>query len=267
MPWFTGGDITDAMYTFWRYIYSVEFRADLHKLHPDLKVRLTDISVSGDSAGAWLAMYSYLTALKPNPELGQEDLLPIRVVYLQYPMLRHYKRDRPAEGWNYLDHLLDDDVHAEYGQKLEEAWKEWRSTLVEEDEIPHNIDIRRPWAPLGMSAGNLSSSYNNLWEDMFRNNNPHMDDIIQRLEKVEARVPRVQVTDFYIYHGKQDVNCKVEESRTAKRLLMEKCGVKEENVHLWEMEGLAHGFDHNMSVKDGKFLEQIYREIEAILSP
>jgi hypothetical protein len=274
MPWFKGTDINLAIEKFWQYIFSDDFKADLQTLHPSLKVRLTGILVSGASAGAWLAMYSFLRSQTTN-----FPTIDISIVYLQYPMLRHYKREKAEDSeWNYMGHSLEKKVHIEYAKNLEEKWKTWRAALDKAGITAFDVDIKRPWAPLGMSASFLASSftgshYNGLWEHMYREGGSNdaedymnSNDINELLYKAKKK-PLSRITDFYAYHGTEDTNCPTSDTLGMVQRLKEKFGVKKANLHYQEIEGETHGFDHDMGIKDNSFLTVLYKCIGANLFP
>lgn len=227
-------------------------------------MRLTGIAVSGDSAGGWLAMYSYLTKFALSTG-GTKQHLPIRVVYVQYPMLRHYKRARPASGYAYMKHGIPDDDHAKAGAALRAAWQRWRGVLAEEGISPHDINILRPWAPLGVSASYLSSTYQDLWRDMFQDGDDSMPDVIGQLERMSPVDAPAGDTSFFFYHGVEDKNCSIDDSRDAVTLLQENCGVRPQNIYLHEVGGKEHGFDHHMSMREEAFLGEFYAKIAAKL--
>ncbi|KAF2682550.1 hypothetical protein K458DRAFT_454516 [Lentithecium fluviatile CBS 122367] len=274
MPWFTGLEITDAIRMFWHYIFSEDFQNHVQALHAGLKVRLENIVVSGDSAGAWLAMYSFLYG-------SMFDLakpLNISVVYLQYPMFRHYNRSKPDDGWAFYETKFTEDDIKEHGEKLRAAWLEWRHALADEkiNEIPFNVDIKRPWAPLGMGASFLGSTHDNLWKEMFQNNDTKVKDIVERLEDIQKLPTGAEQTkykkpanipDFYIYHGNADKNCLIEDTQMAVDKIKQifKVGDQEPHVHFKKLKNIVHGFDHNYDASTD-FIKDIHEKIQAKLA-
>jgi hypothetical protein len=224
-------------------------------------------------------MHSFLT-----PDLAKGGPIDISAIYLQYPMLRYYKRNVPEDGLPYMtsNKLLRADIK-KYGDELWAAANEWRLALVKANTFPHNIDIQRPWAPLGMSAGFISSTHpDDLWKYFFQNNNKNLTDIMERLEDKEPTTieRRAQIPNFYVYHGTGDTNCSIQDTIDAinwikGRYENNKFEYKENEVnkHIYfnaeELRGVTHGFDHNISVKDPQagFLRAIHEKLKAVFSP
>ena len=269
MPWFDGSHIYTAIEHFWRYIFSKEFKDDLHKIHPDLKVRYTDIIVSGDSAGSWLAMHSLITPdLAINRFDGTTGPLHIGAVFAQYPMLRHYQRTVPAKGAVFMG-LKRNGIHIrEHGEALRKAWGNWHAALKKAEISPFDVDIPRPWAPFGMQAAFLSSHNHPLWKDMFQNGNTDLKDIPERLQDKATQkslAQRKSVPWFYIYHGDKDINCPIQDTRDTIALLKQcyeanpyRSSDRDLCFFFSELKDIDHGFDHDFGIEDLKCLKEFY---------
>ncbi|KAF1968217.1 hypothetical protein BU23DRAFT_602379 [Bimuria novae-zelandiae CBS 107.79] len=278
LPWFDGKQINAAIREFWNYIFSDDFKNDLKSLHPQLKPQLKDIIVSGDSAGAWLAMHSFLEpGLGRDPVTNKEAPLDISVVYMQYPMLCHYKREVPPEGLQYLgqEPKLSQAEITDKANDLKARWKEWHQALAAANMTPYQVAIPRPWAPIGVSASFLASCSGDSWKELFQNGDSSLKDIVERLEaeqgtaiELRARVPR-----FYIYHGAADVNVNIEDTKRALYLIRKRYLAKgvaasevDEHIHFAEelLQDKGHGFDHNISVKteEGRFIKDVHDMIK-----
>jgi acetyl esterase/lipase len=300
LPWFDGSHIYLAVRKFWEYIHSDTFEADVSALQENIKFRRTNIIVSGDSAGSWLAMHSFL-----DPTLGPDSKpLDIAAVYMQYPMLRHYQRDyeldakkveeakkddkkawsdeekkwksyKGEEGVTFMERSVYKKQITLAGAELKIAWKAWHEALKKFELSPFDIDINRPWAPIGMSAAFLSSHNAPMWKEFFQNGNTTLEyeDIPTRVAHPDTQADiksRQRLPVIYVYHGTEDTNCPFEDTKklvtTLKELYNENTKAKGQKVvdyfQFHPVPEKSHGWDHGDNVKDLPILVHIHKGLQ-----
>ncbi|KAL1600545.1 hypothetical protein SLS60_006931 [Paraconiothyrium brasiliense] len=237
-------DITRAVDDFWNYFYSSELIEDYKNCVRSLALDKTKLLISGESAGGYAAAYS---VMRPHEELNAN------VLFLRYPMLRHYKRaDREKEQLPYMQRKVDKndvkDKVVELGKKVQMIRKEMKERklldLSDEGIFADILDRRTP--PYGM-CGAFASSWCDTWTDYFGNatDGGLLPDILTQMENgKKAPSDLKKVPALFIYHGDADTNVPLEVSETFveqwKRLF------KQDNLkgEFKKRDEGAHGFDY-----------------------
>ncbi|KAF2276502.1 alpha/beta-hydrolase [Westerdykella ornata] len=265
MPDVHGKEILEDVDTFWAWYQGDEFSKDLSNAFIDLgaqkfncmvQINKSQLLISGESAGGFLAAYSWL----PQPSLQ------INALYMQYPMLCQYTRNagNPYRGRA----ISKEDVqklakkHLRDIEKLEKAGQLQSRTA---SDPPEGMDMAYVFSSAKKTVNGKRIS---PWEYWFREL-----DILQRLDRIAAndtRYPRPSYCpDTFISHGDQDTNCPLKDTSKPyqEKVLRMFPNAK---VHIEVRADAAHAFDYDIDIKDKgtEWLLALYENIkEAWLKP
>ncbi|KAF2852554.1 alpha/beta-hydrolase [Plenodomus tracheiphilus IPT5] len=275
LRWYGEDGCFEAGFAGWRaWLASVSGQPGLEGC---LKGGENSVLVEGESAGGHAAV----TALFANAEVGGVGVR-IDVVFLRYPMIRHYARELTGSV-NYMG------VEFEKGQVVERA--EAIKTAVEELERM-GLLATRSWdhPPRGMSGAFLLS-ITGMWKGMFQRHAGKGNDIDAKMDGLERAVAYAGKVDenrlpaVVVYHGEKDTNCPVSDTREFCELLEKNYPkyVNGENIFLetvtrleaqltWNVEkkelertavtDVAHAFDYQLDRNKEKFLQDAFEHID-----
>lgn len=217
--------------------------------------------VQGESAGGLAAT----TALFLNADKVSGTKTSISVALLRYPMIEHYVRD--TTGMNefvYMGETFSRREIEEQADKMQDAI----AALEISGYLPTRV---RSDAPQYMCASFLLS-FLGRWKGSFQRQHEGAGvgdwlDNMDGLERAERSVDRVEhayLPPVYMYHGKQDVNCKVEKTLEFERILREKYGGRYYygTIRTRAVEGMGHGFDYELELEGNEFLSETYADID-----
>lgn len=275
MPESHGDEILKDVDTFWDWVQCSDFYADLSELFPKIVLQRGQPLVTGESAGGFLAVYSWLS---------QPDLR-IKAMYLQYPMLRSYTRNA---GNDYREVTISEqDV-----QKYAKIYCDHIKKLKEDGLI---IPRMSESPPQGMDMAYVLSSAK---KDVMYNGKPvsisywtwwfQQLDILDRLREItgqlatatptwsgKAKSPPSEVfilpsarhkkptyaPEIFISHGVEDKNCPIQDSRDFKELVEQL--VEDAKIEIEEVLGAKHGFDYETdeTEKDNDWLKKLMKSV------
>ncbi|KAF1958180.1 hypothetical protein CC80DRAFT_502972 [Byssothecium circinans] len=188
--------------------------------------------ISGESAGALLAIYSWLT--------GKENL-KINALLLHYSMLEYYARNLPEnEKCKFMGaDIFPDDVligAKDLIAKVEELRNEGR--------LPARSDTP---PPEGMHAA-FGLSVTKLWEPVYRHGD-RSSDALDRLS--EQRSEPNFFPKLFMFHGEEDTNCPIENVHKFLKILKAKGWSKMPDPVFERVAGKPHAFDYNIPYPEG----------------
>jgi hypothetical protein len=266
MPEASGKNILEDVEDFWKWYNNGAFTLWINTQISGIKINRSQLLVSGDSAGAFLAVYSWLKV----PDL------PIRALYLQYPMFRYYKRDFPKD-----ERGGPETKSLEYmGKLVQQSEVKMQADLLldkitELENIGQCPTVTKGRPPLRMLAG-FTLSTTGTWETLFRRGDNTMD--ILGMIRDRSFEPKSFPTMF-IYHAHDDINCPVQDTETFIQACKERWSNNYRNgkggrIHftiverLFEKNGtegpttsIGHGFDHNLELEKEPFLKEIWKGV------
>jgi acetyl esterase/lipase len=295
-------DIYDAIYDFlWWYkedgCFEDEVKGKRFKSWQDwLRYKLRDktftvdknrVYIEGESAGAHAAV----TAMWLNAARGEDFGINIKAALLRYPMIAHYKRELPGEGEKvgYMDEQFGRDDIQSQAKKVEEE-----ILRLEKLGIVPTCTGRAP--ARGMAFAFLLSM-SQIWQLLFQrdHHDPHLRtepdpkdekkmDGIERAWRCAESIHARLLPPIYIYHGKDDTNCPVEDTQEFVDILknpdiygehfknddrlcldvikrLEKAPVwhvKENELRHEVKTEVTHGFDYWLDEENEPFLKKAY---------
>jgi hypothetical protein len=127
-------------------------------------------------------------------------------------------------GADFMGRTVKPEESKAAGKELRRAWEEWQTVLKKTNTSPLDIDVHRPWAPLGMSAAFVGSHNHPLWKDIFQNGNKDLKDMVERVSDPRTKADlesRKRLPVIYMFHGKVDLNCPFADAKEVMDLLEE----------------------------------------------
>lgn len=185
---------------------------------PSTTINWEKVMVTGESAGGFLAAYTWL-----------KSEMPLQVIYLRYPMLVQYQRE--ARGYGGA-HISKDN----YAEMVHCAMDEVERIKRSGEPMPAESSLL---PPVNMPAANIFSS-TARWKDMFQHH-----DILQMLQ-YEVRQPR-SCPVVFVVHGEMDAACPIENSIKFEEEI-NKRGWAKGPVNLVAVPDMDHAFDYNLNV-------------------
>lgn len=245
--------ITRAVDDFWAYFYSTELENDCKAKVPGLEIDRTVLMVSGESAGGYVALHSVV-----HPH----DQFDAKVLFLRYPMLRHYERSDQDESMLEFMTMPKDKAEVEKTSKalwelVQEIRKDMEKVgLLSSDDPSMFADIMdRRTPPYGMASA-FGSSWVGTWSNFFgmTQEGKRYPDILTEMEMspgIGDLGPR-KAPDLFIYHGTKDNNVPIEVSVTLVKQWekMFPCEYLTGKITFIKAEGQKHGFDYTIIDED-----------------
>ena len=241
MPEHTGHEILDDVDSICNWI-----KPNLHKLITKrlqyVKVDLSRIMVTGDSAGGYLALYA---------SFKHADTLLPQAVYLRYPMVNAYSLP-PG------DYMGAEVTEAQAGEEVAEIIDKINE-LQQAGELPSITEATPParsWTGIRMAVCGM-------WERQFGQ--------CERIRE-EIMIKRVVPRGVWIIHGDKDEMVPIRDTVEFFELLKE--NTPEVEVEVYTARGEGHGFDHEISlpnINHKEFLGRVLRgwlgSTTSIISP
>ncbi|KAF2119459.1 Alpha/Beta hydrolase protein [Lophiotrema nucula] len=257
MPEATGKELLEDVDAFWKWFQEGQLLEWLRSLNgkkmANVKVNLDNILLSGDSAGGFLCVYSWLTA---NDALVKK----FKVMYLQYPMLRQYTRNETGayQGYNITKEVAEARVLA--NEKEIDDMRTKGTLRFRSDSIPpEGMDSAHMMSTTKVNKDGTSSVYS-TWKRMFGE-----DDILERIEKM-AKFPK-PYPKIFISHGIADKNCPCEETIAFQELLHEKVGADKITIAVEKIPDAAHAFDYDLDEKSVEWLGRLVDRVRKTWRP
>ncbi|KAF2635701.1 alpha/beta-hydrolase [Massarina eburnea CBS 473.64] len=206
MPEASGKDILEDVEDFWQWFAGPEFTDGIKEVEPGLKLQRKQLLVSGDSAGAFLAVYSWLKCSGPE--------LPMQALFLRYPMLRYYGRTWPdtdgpkgkKDELMYMDNWIQRSTVEEKAEAL-------LAKIKELENIGQCPTVTGGTMPLRMLAS-FTLSTAGRWKENFQRDNATLDILDMINDTSATRLEPTHFPPIFIYHGHDDINCLIEDTRT-----------------------------------------------------
>lgn len=258
MPEVHGEEILEDTDIFWDWYQGEEFTLQITKTLQGLDSKYvpkyyikTALLVSGESAGGFLAAYSYLS--RPG--------LPIRCMFLQYPMLKAYSREAGLKYRNV--EISEKEVQDFAKSRFVEL-----ETLEKEDKLkelartasdpPEGMDM----AYVMSSAKRPEDRTTSYWKYWFA-----QKDIIERAEELWNGPLRscAIMPQTYIIHGEADSNCSWTDSQDFERIINTTYPQDNPLVVLILRKKEQHAFDYSFEGNDDAqkdWLPQLKKLIE-----
>jgi acetyl esterase/lipase len=185
---------------------------------PSVKIDWSKIMVAGESAGGYLAAYTWLT----SP-------VPLKAVYLRYPMLVQYQRQPRGYGGVPIP-------NEHYAKMAKDVMDELDRIKRAGEAMPTESSLR---PPMNMPAANIFSS-TDRWRDAFQ----HKDiiELLKEQEEKPASCPKV-----FLVHGEGDTACSISNSVAFKKEI-DKRKWANGKVDLVAVPGMDHGFDYSFKL-------------------
>jgi len=241
MPESGGVEILKDVDDFWQWYLGPGLSVALRDAGVDIAPNKNKLLVSGDSAGAWPALYSWISSQgKPY----------IRTLYLHYPMLRHYHRESSnSQEMNIGGRMV---TRKEVEKNVDQLWRKVQD--LHNANLCPTITKRTP--PDG-SICNTKLWFAHQWRTVFQRAGPTPDIIDQVLEAEVGNLPVV-----FIHHGTMDLNVPIEHTRNfVNKLKKTHYAHDTDRIHFHETEGESHGYDHNFNEEEHEWLLNILNEI------
>jgi len=253
MPEDRGEEIQDDICAWWEYYSSLDFHDWIQdcirdSIKKEFSLRRDLLLISGESAGGMLAVYTWLT--------HSGSVLPIRALYLQYPMLNYYSRNMDGKEVSYMDiHVTRQDI--EHGA---EALISCTNKQRAENRCVSRSDSE---PPEGMAAA-MCLSNTHRWEEVFKDGKADILDIRGNLERLRKSYHKLEhFPDMFIIHGQQDKAIPIADTREFKTSvtdLAETAG-KTVNINFREFPGKDHAFDYEIKPGDDEQVDAMMRSI------
>jgi acetyl esterase/lipase len=201
---------------------------------PTVGIDWNKVMVVGESAGGFLAAYTWL-----------KFSVPLKAVYLRYPMLAQYQRE--SRGYGGVPVSKED-----YAQMAHDVMVEVERIKATGEAMPAESSLR---PPMNMPAANIFSS-TDRWRNLFRH--PDILELLQDQEERPECCPRV-----FISHGEQDTACSIGNSMAFKDEI-DKREWANGKVDLVAVPGMDHGFDYDLKpgMKDCEWLQELLCRIK-----
>ena len=215
MPEHNGEEILSDIDKFWEW-FTDEFDGFVQSKRSGIKLDKEKLLVSGESAGGFLAAYTWLTQPK--------ERAAIKALYLQYPMLCQYSR----EPGPYRQKIVNQPLCKEKIDKLIVQCTELR-----DEGTMKSVSSRTP--PDGMAcAYGLSSTKE--WARVF-----HAQDIMQRLE--EKTDQPATFPSVWIYHGMNDIQVPMSDTEKFMEVVQDKFQEMKGKFTFHAVPGMEHAGD------------------------
>lgn len=253
------------------------------------------VFIEGESAGGNAAV----TAMFLNAHNVTGPKLPIKVVLLRYPMLKHYTRSFEVKGQK-VDTLNYMGEHVTKAMTISRQKDFEREIFLLEK---HGLVPTRSkgFAPQWMAPAFILST-TQRWKPMFQrvhgpysdtitNANDDLDssidwpasppseqgswDALERLHHSVDTVSHANLPVVVMYHGNADANCPISDTREFQRLLVEKYPdvYDSERAYLYEVAeflgvdgkkvtDVGHAFDYVIEEKDEGWLGEIFGRVD-----
>ncbi|KAF2787539.1 alpha/beta-hydrolase [Melanomma pulvis-pyrius CBS 109.77] len=233
MPQHNGAEILSDVDAFWRW-----FHADFLTVmgQKGIPINVNQLLISGESAGGFLAVYSWLT---------QPEKTAVKALYLQYPMLFYYVRE---PGMFFDEDVSFEKANNHLNDRLAEIKKlKAEGTLQSVSSAP---------PPRQMTMAYCLSA-TKRWEELFDH-----DDIRAMLDKkkdIPATSPHI-----FIYHGDKDANVPIENTQTFVDRVAEKWPGMKDKIQFQTVKGQAHAgdYDENENAPDKVWLKHMLEGIK-----
>jgi predicted esterase len=211
-------DVDDAL----AFIQS-GLEAFLEDAAPGVAIDWNKVMVTGESAGGFLSAHTWL-----------KSSIPLKLVYLRYPMLVHYQRQPGGYGGVPI-------TKEKYLELAQAAVEEVDRVRRSEEHMPIESSLH---PPINMPAANIFSS-TDRWKNAFEH-----PDILELLEdRTDRPLTRPKIL---IVHGKRDVACLIEHSFKFKKVV-ENRGWLNEEVDVVAVSDMDHGFDYDLQTSADGF--------------
>jgi predicted esterase len=209
------------------------FEAFLKGVTPDVAIEWTKVMVTGESAGGFLSAYTWL-----------KSSIPLKAVYLRYPMLAQYQREPGGYGGVPIS---------------KKRYAEMAQTAIEEIDRVRESDEAMPvesslYPPTNMPAANIFSS-TDRWKGAFDHS-----DILELLEdQADQPLTRPKV---FIVHGEKDLACPIGNSYKFKEEVAKRYW-SNGKIDVMAVPEMDHGFDYHLrATTDGcEWLHRILSKV------
>lgn len=267
MPEDRGQDILDDIDDWWDFYLNDLFMKWVKSCLEGVRlgaalVVLQNLIISGESAGGLLAVYTWLT---------QSAKLSITAIYLQYPMLNHYRRDMPAGGATYMEHTITEERLRPLVDAMIKKSDEMRKA-------GRNASRSDATPPSGMAAA-MGLSLLQLWKSVFQDGKGIMDtpERLEHMRKIEAKP--AQFPPIYIIHGTKDTNVPIADTDAFVDTLTAMSKIWKEDIKIdYERvaklgekgtdgysEEVAHAFDYGLELGKVDFIDRMTTAMNKLL--
>jgi hypothetical protein len=187
------------------------------KMPNEVTINKEAIFIEGESAGG----NAIITTIFMNADKEENFKLPIKVVMLRYPMIKHYLRK-----------CITDNVPFMTGTYTKDELKEFVRQLTAEINNIEKVGFMRTrskgYAPAYMWAAPVLS-VTGEWQDIFQRvhgkentwerNEKWSWDCLERAVNMHDKVDPDLLPSIIIHHGHDDLNCSFEDTENFKTLL------------------------------------------------
>ncbi|KAF2655058.1 alpha/beta-hydrolase [Lophiostoma macrostomum CBS 122681] len=274
LPEHRGDELANDIKRFWDWFEDETFESAIKKVCPKVQPDRKTLLVSGESAGGFLAAWSWLS--RPG--------LCIKAMYLQYPMLRAYAREKlfPYRGVTLDEKKVKDFAKALVDRRdLQDKGKMEKDPPRDNSIPPLGMDAAAALASTSISIG-VTGQRMSTWKYLFRF--PDIFDCLEYLlkkssmeipkhdaetkpwgsssimvapsaelveidmEKFLSGLPKpVYCPAIFITHGKKDTNVSINDSRCFVKLVDMLFPTSDKRGSLQETEFAEHAFDYNVN--------------------
>lgn len=269
LPEATGRDILRDVRHFWAWFHGRappgvpggSFSAVVKRLLPSFSVNPERLIMSGDSAGAFLAVYSWLRC----------KTSAIRALYLAYPMLGYY-------NWP--------TTQQEFVYRGCPATKSWAGTAVNTITAKIQSLERRNLTPTTVKrmppdgcAANFKLGFTGSWKQVFQRERRDGRTGVQDIPGMVAQMLQNgyapgSLPQIFIHHGHDDPQCPISTTEdfvdTLQRTWYSHCSEIVRFTEVKSIEGkeeVGHGYDHDLDEENEPWLREILEGISAAWNP
>ncbi|KAJ4304530.1 hypothetical protein N0V90_000056 [Kalmusia sp. IMI 367209] len=245
LAWFNGNSTPN--------VHGSSFTTAIKSLNPNIVVNLDRLVISGDSAGSFLAVYSWLKYSGV-----------IRALYLTYPMLNYY--EWPMTGPEFVYR----------GCPVTKAWSDANADKIhaaihalEKDNLVPTMTKRTP--PDGCPS-NFKLGFTGKWKDFFRRGCDTQDVPGMIGEMLAQNKTPNSLPPIFIHQGHDDPQCPIANTKafveTLKTTWYNACPDKVQLVEVKKIESrkvgqeeVGHGYDHDLDEAEETWLRKMLKDI------
>ena len=259
MPSACGSQILADVDDFWKWFLGRDsvsphdsLASALQSIHPGACPNLERLLIAGDSAGAFLAVYSWLTY--PGG---------FRALYLTYPMLAYYHWSAALDDFNYATEYRGCPITRQEADESVDNILHKISELKEGHRLP-SITKRIP--PDG-GPGNAKLAMSGRWKELFCSETD-VPDILGQIEEMRKKGEKPScLPDIFVHHGYDDPQCSIAETKVFLSLVREWYTGLEAKVQFTEVREIqsrqadksvvGHGYDHDLNEREEMWLANV----------
>lgn len=259
MPGACGAHILADVEDFWKWFRGRNsspshdsLASALQSIRPSACPNLERLLIAGDSAGAFLAVYSWLKYAGS-----------LRALYLTYPMLTYYQWPAALDDSSYATEYRGCPITRQEADENIDKILRKISDMREEHRLP-SITKRIP--PDG-GPGNAKLAISGRWKGVFCRK-MNVPDILGQIEELREKGEKPScLPEIFVHHGYDDPQCSILETKFFISQVRDWYAGSEAKVHFTEVREIeskevdkgvvGHGYDHDLDERNERWLATI----------